>query len=234
MTTRGPSVSVESGAACQDELSVRRRQPGNAVIRWLATAGRKTIGTLYLSTSFAFFAIGGIMALVMRAEPARPGAQTMSNEQHHHAFTMHGTVMLLMFATPLSAGLHGTFPVQHWLGAEDMPRRYADCLAAEGFTGLKTISTSASFLLGLSMLPFLHNVRRTAEYGKEAEAPWDYGRSLEWVASCPPPRRDFLALPRIRSESPVFDLRHPSVRALEDAMTHPGEPVTVAPGDKQV
>jgi hypothetical protein len=73
-------------------------------IRWLTTTDHKTIGTLYLVTSFAFFCIGDVMALLMRAELARPGLQIMSNEQFNQAFTMHGTIMLLMFATPLFAG----------------------------------------------------------------------------------------------------------------------------------
>ena len=51
----------------------------------------------------------------------------------------------------LFIGFHGTFLVQHWLGAEGMPRRYADYLAADGFTTLNTISTISSFLLGLSI-----------------------------------------------------------------------------------
>ncbi|WP_424920139.1 cbb3-type cytochrome c oxidase subunit I, partial [Streptomyces sp. wa13] len=135
----------------------------------------------------------------------------------------------------LFIGFHGTFLVQHWLGAEGMPRRYADYLAADGFTTLNTISSISSFLLGLSMLPFLYNVWKTAKYGKKIEAddPWGYGRSLEWATSCPPPRHNFLTLPRIRSESPAFDLHYPSIRALEDATNRPHESVTVAPGDKQ-
>ncbi|MFD5162940.1 cytochrome ubiquinol oxidase subunit I, partial [Streptomyces hawaiiensis] len=50
-------------------------------LKWLTTTDHKTIGTLYLVTSFAFFVIGGVMALLMRAELARPGLQIMSNEQ---------------------------------------------------------------------------------------------------------------------------------------------------------
>ncbi|MFD0070004.1 cbb3-type cytochrome c oxidase subunit I, partial [Streptomyces sp. NPDC127574] len=88
----------------ESELPVRRKQPGSVVIKWLTTTDHKTIGTLYLVTSFAFFCIGGVMALLMRAELARPGLQIMSNEQFNQAFTMHGTIMLLMFATPLFAG----------------------------------------------------------------------------------------------------------------------------------
>ncbi|MFD9006396.1 cytochrome ubiquinol oxidase subunit I, partial [Streptomyces sp. NPDC059582] len=55
----------------EDELPLRRKQPGNVVIKWLTTTDHKTIGTLYLVTSFAFFCIGGVLALVMRAELAR-------------------------------------------------------------------------------------------------------------------------------------------------------------------
>ncbi|MGW0865294.1 cytochrome ubiquinol oxidase subunit I, partial [Streptomyces sp. NPDC002611] len=54
-------------------------------LKWLTTTDHKTIGTLYLATSFAFFVIGGVMALFMRAELARPGLQIMSNEQFNQA-----------------------------------------------------------------------------------------------------------------------------------------------------
>ncbi|WP_282090856.1 cbb3-type cytochrome c oxidase subunit I, partial [Streptomyces tendae] len=92
---QGASAAEDS---YENELPVRRKQPGNVVIKWLTTTDHKTIGTMYLVTSFAFFVIGGVMALFMRAELARPGLQIMSNEQFNQAFTMHGTIMLLMFA----------------------------------------------------------------------------------------------------------------------------------------
>nr|BFE78338.1 hypothetical protein GCM10020093_009390 [Planobispora longispora] len=38
-----------------------------------------------------------------------------------------------------------------------------------------------------------------------------YGNSLEWATSCPPPRHNFTSLPRIRSERPAFDLKHPHI-----------------------
>ena len=49
----------------------------------------------------------------------------------------------------------------------------------------------------------------------ESDDPWGWGRSLEWATSSPPPRHNFETLPRIRSESPAFDLHHPEVAALE-------------------
>ncbi|MEU4685530.1 aa3-type cytochrome oxidase subunit I [Streptomyces xinghaiensis] len=111
----------------------------------------------------------------------------------------------------LFVGFHGTFLVHHWLGQQGMPRRYADYLAADGFTALNTVSSLSSFLLGLSTLPFLYNIWKTTQYGEKVttDDPWGWGRSLEWATSCPPPRHNFHALPRIRSESPAFDLHHP-------------------------
>ncbi|WP_369216613.1 aa3-type cytochrome oxidase subunit I [Streptomyces flavofungini] len=134
----------------------------------------------------------------------------------------------------LFVGFHTTFLVQHWLGAEGMPRRYADYLAADGFTVLNSISTIGAFLLGMSTLPFLYNVWKTTKYGAKVEVddPWGFGRSLEWATSCPPPRHNFVTLPRVRSESPAFDLHHPKYAAFtgygpgrvpEDPQTeHPG------------
>ncbi|MSZ49049.1 MAG: cytochrome ubiquinol oxidase subunit I, partial [Actinobacteria bacterium] len=49
----------------------------------------------------------------------------------------------------------------------------------------------------------------------ETNDPGGWGRSLEWATSCPPPRHNFVTLPRVRSESPAFDLNHPEYAALE-------------------
>ncbi|MFF2652543.1 cytochrome c oxidase subunit I [Streptomyces sp. NPDC058045] len=126
----------------------------------------------------------------------------------------------------LFTGFQTTFLVQHWLGAEGMPRRYADYLPADGFTVLNTVSSAGAFLLGLSTLPFLYNVWHTTVYGRKVDSddPWGYGRSLEWATSCPPPRHNFHALPRIRSDSPAFELHHP------DAPPTGAEPVRTQPG----
>jgi cytochrome c oxidase subunit 1 len=114
-------------------------------------------------------------------------------------------------------GFHATFLVQHWLGNEGMPRRYADYLATDGFTTLNTISTIGSFILGASVLPFVWNVFRSYRYGELAidDDPWGYGNSLEWATTSPPPRHNFLELPRIRSERPAFDLHYP--HAIDEA-----------------
>ncbi|MFI7070733.1 aa3-type cytochrome oxidase subunit I [Micromonospora sediminicola] len=122
-------------------------------------------------------------------------------------------------------GFHTTFLVQHWLGAEGMPRRYADYLALDGFTALNTVSTVGSFVLGISMLPFLWNVWHSYRFGPVVREPdpWGHGLALEWVTSSPPPLRNFDRMPRIRSERPAYDLRQeraaaalPNPRAAAD------------------
>jgi cytochrome c oxidase subunit I len=99
--------------------TLRTRNKGHAVVRWVTSTDHKIIGQLYLVTSFLFFLVGGLMAMLMRAELARPGNQFFSNEQYNQLFTMHGTIMLLLFATPLFVGFANVImPLQ--IGAPDV------------------------------------------------------------------------------------------------------------------
>ena len=109
----------------------------------------------------------------------------------------------------LFAGFQTTFLVQHWLGAEGMPRRYADY--PDQFGTLNLVSSVGSFVLGASTLAFLWNVLITWRHGERVRVddPWGTGGSLEWATSCPPPRHNFTAMPRIRSFRPAFDLHYP-------------------------
>ncbi len=121
-------------------------------------------------------------------------------------------------------GFHTTFLVQHWLGNEGMPCRYADYLPSDGFTELNIVSTVGAFILGLSTLPFLWNVFRSYRYGEvvTVDDPWGFGNSLEWATSCPPPRHNFTELPRIRSERPAFELHYPHMIERMKAEAHVG------------
>lgn len=109
-----------------------------------------------------------------------------------------------------------------------MPRRYATYLPEDGFTWMNQLSTIGAFLMAVSLLPWVLNVYLTARYAPKVtvDDPWGFGRSLEWATSCPPPRHNFTSIPRIRSESPAFDLHHP------EAAPHGYTPLPAAAGKK--
>ena len=95
------------------EIATPRRQMGTIVWKWMVTTDHKVIGNLYFITSMVFFLFGGILAMAMRAELAWPGMQYLSYETFNQFFTMHGTIMLLLFATPLFAGFaNAIMPLQ--------------------------------------------------------------------------------------------------------------------------
>ncbi|WP_202470205.1 cbb3-type cytochrome c oxidase subunit I, partial [Streptomyces sp. SID2888] len=110
-------------------------------MRWTTTTDHKVIGNLYMVTSFCFFLLAGLLALGMRAELARPGLQFMSEGTYNQLFTVHGTVMMLLFATPMFAGFaNGVMPLQ--IGAPDVafPRLNALSYWMYLFGGLMVVS----------------------------------------------------------------------------------------------
>ncbi len=101
------------------EVSARPHNLGAVFMKYLTTTDHKVIGNMYFVTALIFFAIGGVLALGIRAELANPGMQFMNFETFNQFFTMHGTIMLLMFATPMFAGFaNAIVPLQ--LGAPDV------------------------------------------------------------------------------------------------------------------
>ncbi|WP_430334046.1 aa3-type cytochrome oxidase subunit I [Rhodococcus sp. ACT016] len=97
----------------------RRGVKGSFIYKMITTTDPKVLGVMYLVTAFAFFLIGGLMALLMRTELAIPGLQFLSNEQFNQLFTMHGTIMLLLYATPVVFGF-ANFLVPLQIGAPDV------------------------------------------------------------------------------------------------------------------
>ncbi|WP_328323949.1 cytochrome c oxidase subunit I [Kribbella sp. NBC_00382] len=185
------------------------------------------------------FLFGGLTGVLL----ASPGVDYQLSDSYfvvaHFHYVVFGTVVFAMFAGfyywwpkftgrmldeklgklhfwLLFIGFHTTFLVQHWLGVEGMPRRYATYKADDGFTTLNQVSTVGAALLGVSMLPFFYNIYKSRKAPLVGvDDPWGWGRSLEWATSSPPPRHNFEKLPRIRSESPAFDLHHPEIALME-------------------
>jgi cytochrome c oxidase subunit 1 len=239
---------------------------GVKFFNWIGTMwkGQLTFETpMLFSIGFLVtFLFGGLTGILLAAPPLDfHVADTYFVVAHFH-YVLYGTIAFATFAgiyfwfpkitgrfldEPLGKlhfwttflGFHLTFLVQHWVGAEGMPRRYIDYLPGDGFTTLNTISTIGAYILGASTLPFIYNVFKSYRYGEttDADDPWGYGRSLEWATSTPPPRHNFTELPRIRSESPAFDLHYPHMheRSLAEKYVGPGaHRYDVAPSEKLV
>ncbi len=95
------------------------RSQGSLVYKLITTTDHKMIGIMYCVACISFFFIGGLLALLMRTELAAPGLQFLSNEQFNQLFTMHGTIMLLFYATPIVFGFANlVLPLQ--IGAPDV------------------------------------------------------------------------------------------------------------------
>ncbi|MGW0777478.1 aa3-type cytochrome oxidase subunit I [Streptomyces sp. NPDC002835] len=235
---------------------------GVKFFNWIGTMWR---GSLSFETPMVWaigfmvtFLLGGLSGVLVASPPLDFHLTDSYFVVAHLHYVLFGTIVFAMFGGfyfwwpkltgkmlderlgkihfwTLFVGFQITFLVQHWLGESGMPRRYADYLAADGFTTLNTISSIGSFLLGLSTLPFLYNVWKTAKYAKriEVDDPWGFGRSLEWATSCPPPRHNFDALPRVRSDSPAFDLHYPQAHELPAAETGTVEATPDTPGDQK-
>ncbi len=209
---------------------------------WIGTMWRGSL-TFEAPMLFAIgflvtFLLGGLTGIVLASPPLDFQVTDSYFVVAHFHYVVFGTVVFAMFAGfyfwwpkmsgrmlddrlgklhfwLLFIGFHTTFLVQHWLGAEGMPRRYSTYLPEDGFTVLNRVSTVGAFILAISTLPFLWNVWKTRLAPKvTVDDPWGWGASLEWATSCPPPRHNFTSIPRIRSERPAFDVKYPEVAAM--------------------
>jgi cytochrome c oxidase subunit 1 len=211
---------------------------GIKFFNWLATMwrGQLTFSTplLYALGFIALFLIGGLDGAFLAVVPFDFHVQdTYWVVSHLHYVLVAGSVFgifaALYYWFPkmsgrrlnenlgklqwllLFVGTNLTFFPQHLLGLDGMVRRIIDYAPNPGWTELNFLSTIGAFMIALSIPPFLWNVFITLRSAPEAgDDPWD-GNTLEWATTSPPPPYNFDALPPIRSERPLFDLKHGAV-----------------------
>jgi cytochrome c oxidase subunit I len=95
-------------------------EPGTTgILAFLTTTDHKRIGLAYLVTAFAFFIVGGGLALLIRTELASPGLDLASSDTYNQWFTMHGTIMVFLFISAAGFGLANYLVPLH-IGAPDM------------------------------------------------------------------------------------------------------------------
>jgi cytochrome c oxidase subunit 1 len=213
---------------------------GVKFFNWIGTMWKGSVSfdtpMLWTMGFMVTFLFGGLTGIILAAPPLDFHVSDSYFVVAHFHYTVFGTVVFMFFAGLyfwwpkmtgkmlderlgklhfwlLFIGFQVTFLIQHWLGVMGMPRRYGDYLPSDGFQTMNEISSLGAALLGVSTLVFIWNVLKTTRSAPKVtvDDPWGWGNSLEWATSCPPPRHNFLSLPRIRSERPAFELHHPEM-----------------------
>ncbi|MBA2437229.1 MAG: cytochrome c oxidase subunit I [Acidimicrobiia bacterium] len=148
LTEQRPALELTTGdEPVRKPLGAFTRPSSNEGWRsWLTTVDHKKIGIMYGATAMTFFAIGGLEALLIRAQLAQPNGQVLSPEVYNQMFTMHGTTMVFLVIMPMLAAF-SNYLIPLMIGARDVafPRLNAFSYWVFLFGGLFLYS---SFFLG--------------------------------------------------------------------------------------
>src|SRR5436309_8893004 len=100
-------------------LPRQQARPRSAMVEWLTTVDHKKIGVLYLYTTFFFFLVGGVLALLMRTQLAVGSNTFLKPQTYNEIMTLHGTTMIFLWIIPVFSGF-GNYFVPLMIGARDM------------------------------------------------------------------------------------------------------------------
>ncbi len=134
-------------------------RPARGVLAFVTTTDHKRIGIAYMVTAFCFFLIGGVMAEMMRVQLAQANQTVVGTDTYNQLFTMHGTIMMLLFVGPFATGL-GNYIVPLQIGAVDM-----------AFPRLNALGYWLTLFGGLTMLSGFLTADGAAKFGWYAYAP---------------------------------------------------------------
>ena len=112
----GPEEPGEHGS----EVHGPHHEGPTGILNWLTSTDHKVIGKSYMITSLILFFIAGIMALIMRTDLADPNGSLLSFQTYNELFTMHGSLMMYLFAGPFAFGGLANYIVPLQVGAPDM------------------------------------------------------------------------------------------------------------------
>ncbi len=175
---------------------------GVKFFNWIGTMWR---GSLTFETPMVWaigflvtFLFGGLPGIILSAPPLDFQLSDSYFVVAHFHYVVFGTVVFAMYAGfyfwwltgrmlderlgkvhfwMTFIGFHTTFLIQHWLGVEGFPRRYADYLPEDGFELYNRISSVGSLILGLSLVPFVWSVYKTWKHAPlvTVDDPWGLG-----------------------------------------------------------
>ena len=118
-------MSVSDGVPTQGSAALRLHRQLAAIwttgpgLQRLAAVNHSVVGLRFMATAFVFFAIGGVLGMLTRVQLATPDATFMDPETYNQVFTMHGSIMLFLFAVPMVEGI-AIYLTPKILGARDL------------------------------------------------------------------------------------------------------------------
>ena len=115
-----PFVHITSSTGVDEHQALEQtwRSP-TGLWGWLSNADHRAIGKRFIVTAFLFFLLGGILALLMRLQLARPEGRFLGPDLYNQIFTMHGTTMMFPFAVPIMQGL-GVYLIPLMVGTRNI------------------------------------------------------------------------------------------------------------------
>ena len=125
---------------------LRRPRATTGAWSWLTTVDHKKIGIMYCATAFIFFLVGGLEALLIRAQLARPDGTVLSADAYNQIFTMHGLTMIFLVVMPLGVGIMN-YMIPLMIGARDVAFPRLNAFSYWVFV-LGGIFLYSSFILG--------------------------------------------------------------------------------------
>jgi cytochrome c oxidase subunit I+III len=142
-----------SAVATPEEVRAERlermwaERPG--LLGWLTTTDHKRVGLLYFWTTLGLFGAGGVEALLMRTQLAKPNSRFLGPEAYDQLFTVHGITMIFFFIIPMTTGAFGNYLIPLMIGARDMAFPRMNALSFWIFLG-SAVFLYASLALGIA------------------------------------------------------------------------------------
>ena len=232
---------------------------GVKILNWLATIWggriRFEIPMLYALALLVMFPIGGVTGVHFATVPIDwQTTDTYYVVAHFHYVLVAGTILASLggvyYWFPKMSGrmlddrlgrwqfwltvigVNLTFFPMHVLGVMGMPRRVYTYPDLPGWAAINVLVSTGAFITAVGVLLLVLNVMYSLRRGRVAgDNPWD-AWTLEWATASPPPPQNFTApLPPVRSDRPLWDLKHP-VRDRREEAERPGEGAMQAAAEK--
>ena len=120
MSTEAPRLPNPLPRPAEELAGLERVWQTPRGLRFLTVINNNYIGVLYVGAALLFFVLAGILALIMRTQLAVPNNDLVGPNLYNQLFTMHGTMMMFLFAVPVVEAM-GVLLLPNMLGARDLP-----------------------------------------------------------------------------------------------------------------